>query len=125
VISITSTGSFSRTESFLKAMQKLDIMALLRQLGSEGVIALSSATPMDTGRAAASWGFEVTRKGSVYSLIWTNSDIENGFPVVIMLQFGHGTGTGGYVQGYDFINPAMRPVFDRIADEVWKVVTSA
>jgi hypothetical protein len=88
-----------------------------------GVSALSSATPKETGLAATSWGFTVSKSGGIYELAWTNSDVENGFPVVIMLQMGHGTGTGGYVQGRDFINPAIKPVFDKIADIVWKAVT--
>jgi hypothetical protein len=125
LISADVTGSFKNTESFLKAMSKLDIMGILNSSGKEGVAALSSATPIETGRAATSWGYEVSRKGGVYTITWTNSDVENGFPVVIMLQYGHGTGTGGYVQGIDFINPAIKPIFDKIADRVWKAVTSA
>lgn len=99
-------------------------MDVLQSSGREGVAALSSATPRDSGRTASSWGFEVSKAGGVYTITWTNSDVENGFPVAIMLQYGHGTGTGGYISGRDFINPAMRPVFDRIADRVWKAVTS-
>jgi hypothetical protein len=75
--------------------------------------------------AARSWGYEIRQNRGGFAIIWTNSDIENGFPVVIMLQYGHGTGTGGYVQGRDFINPAIRPIFDDIAQTVWKAVTSA
>lgn len=112
-------------ESFLKSISKLDIMGILNSYGQEGVSALSLATPLDTGLAALSWDYEVSRKGGVYSITWTNSDIENGFPVAIMLQYGYGTGTGGYVQGEDYINPAIRPIFDKIADKVWKAVTSA
>ena len=100
-------------------------MSVLNASGREGVAALSAATPRETGRAATSWGFETSGGGGKYTITWTNNDIENGFPVVIMLQYGHGTGTGGFVQGQDFINPAMRPIFDRIADKVWKAVTSA
>ena len=125
MISFTVSGSFKRTESFLRKVVKLDIMGVLNASGKEGVAALSSATPKETGRAATSWGYETSRKGGLYTITWTNNDIENGFPVVIMLQYGHGTGTGGFVQGQDFINPAMRPIFDRIADKVWKAVTSA
>lgn len=125
MISATSSGSFKRTESFLRKVSKLDIMGVLNANGRAGVSALSAATPTETGRASTSWGFEATRKGHVYTITWTNSDIENGFPVVIMLQYGHGTGTGGYVQGKNFINPAIKPIFDQIADKVWKAVTSA
>jgi hypothetical protein len=125
MISFVDSGSFKRTESFLKKVSKLDIMGILNSYGRVGVAALAGNTPTETGRASSSWGYEVTRSGGGYTITWTNSDIENGFPVVIMLQYGHGTGTGGFVRGQDFINPAIRPVFDQIADQVWKVVTSA
>lgn len=125
MLSITSSGSFAKTEKFLKSMQKMDILAILRQAGRDGVIALAAATPVDSGLVSRSWGFEVEKRGSSYFIFWTNSDIEDGFPVAIMIQTGHGTGTGGYVQGIDYINPALRPIFDRIANDVWKAVTSA
>lgn len=125
MLTFTVSGSFQKMESFLKSVSKLDIMSILNSSGQEGVKALSSATPVESGRAASSWGYTVSKKGGVYSIAWTNSDVENGFPVVIMLQYGYGTGTGGYVQGRNFINPAIRPIFDKIADKVWKAVTSA
>jgi len=127
VITVTSSGSFKNTESFLRKMQKLNrtIMPILQEGGREGVVALASATPIDSRRAAESWGYRVGAKNGVYSIIWTNSDIEGGFPVAIMLQYGYGTGIGGFVQGRDYINPAIRPIFDKIADKVWKAVTSA
>lgn len=125
MFSVSSQGSFNNTEQFLKAMSKLDIMSILNKNGREGVSALSSATPLDTGRAASSWDYEIKKTSSSYTLAWTNSDVENGFPVVVMLQYGYGTGTGGFVQGEDFINPAIRPIFDRIANEIWKAVITA
>lgn len=125
MISFEVKGSFKNTESFLKAMAKLNTMGILDSYGQMGVAALSAHTPENTGVAAHSWGYEVIAKGGVYSITWTNSDVENGFPVAIMLQYGHGTGTGGYVQGRDYINPALRPIFDKIESEVWKAVTSA
>lgn len=125
MISATSSGSFAKMEKFLKAMQKLNISAILEKAGRDGVQALSAATPVNSGLVARSWYYQVTRAGSTYTISWLNSDIENGFPVAIMLQYGHGTGTGGYIQGIDYINPAIRPIFDRIANEVWKAVTSA
>lgn len=124
MITFTSRGSTKNTESFLKNAARKDILALLRTYGQEGVDALSRATPIESGRAAYSWGFEVSGSRGRYSITWTNSDVENGFPVAIMLQYGYGTGTGGYVQGQDYINPVMKPIFDRIADKVWKAVTS-
>lgn len=118
-------GSFKNTESFLKSMTKLDIPGILASCGQEGVNALEHATPIDSGLAAHSWTYEVTNSGGSYSIAWMNTDVENGFRVVIMLQYGHGTGTGGWVAGRDFINPAIKPVFDKIANKVWKAVTSA
>lgn len=125
MFSIASSGSFKKTEAFLKAMSKLDILGVLNSAGQEGVTALSLATPIESGLAAHSWAYEASRQGGVYTIVWMNSDVENGFPVAIMLQYGYGTGTGGYVQGRDYINPAMRPIFDKIANDVWKAVTSA
>jgi hypothetical protein len=125
MISFTSRGSTKNAESFLKNAARTDILSLLNAYGQEGVDALSKATPVDSGRAAYSWDYEVTGSRGRYSITWTNSDVENGFPVAIMLQYGYGTGTGGYVQGQDYINPAMKPIFDRIANKVWKAVTSA
>lgn len=118
-------GDYASTRQFLQHLQKLDILALMDSLGQEGVAALQAATPTDTGLAAGSWGYDVNENNGVYSIYWTNTDVENDFPVAIMLQYGHGTKGGGYVQGRDYINPAMKPIFDAIADKVWKAVTSA
>ncbi len=125
MISISSPGNFDKTLKFLNAMQKLDIGKICEAQAQKGVSALMAATPRDTGLSANSWGYKIIQsKGSVM-IGWTNSDVENGFPVALMIQYGHGTGTGGYIQGRDFINPAMRPIFDEIAATVWKAVTSA
>lgn len=123
--SIGSSGSFAKTESFLKTMERLDISGILSSAGREGVAALSAATPVESGLTSESWSYVVGRSGSGVSITWTNNDVEEGFPVAIRLQYGYGTGTGGYVAGRDYINPAMRPVFDDIANRVWKAVTSA
>jgi len=106
-------------------MSKLQIRGILEKYGAAGVDALSAATPIKTGLAASSWSYEVTNSGRGWTISWNNTDIENGYPVAVMIQYGHGTGTGGYVQGIDYINPALRPVFQQMADEVWKVVKSA
>jgi len=106
-------------------MKRGEILRVLHKYGQMGVDALSNATPIDSGLAAASWDYKVERSRGSYAISWSNSDVENGFPVVIMLQYGHGTRGGGWVQGRDFINPAIKPIFDKIADDVWKVVTSA
>lgn len=123
MISMTSSGSF-KTESFLRKMKSLKIDSILQQAGREGVVALSNATPKDSGLTASSWDYEISKTRTGVAVIWTNSDIENGFPVVIALQYGYATGTGGFVQGRDFINPAIRPIFDRIAEQIWKEVTN-
>lgn len=120
-------GSFDKTIGSLLRSKKLesDILEVLKLGGLEGVLALRKATPVKSGLTAQSWDFFVSAKKGVYSITWTNSDVENGFPVAVMLQYGYGTGTGGYVKGIDYINPALRPIFDKISEEVWKVVTSA
>lgn len=106
-------------------MIKLDIPKILESQGQRGVDALSSATPFESGLASNSWSYIVEGGRNGCRIVWMNADVENGFPVAIMLQYGYGTGTGGYVAGRDYINPAMRPIFDQIAETVWKAVTSA
>jgi len=125
MLTISSSGSFKNTESFLKSMQRLNIISILNSCGDAGVQALSMATPVDSGQAASSWYYKVGGRNGKYNITWYNSDVENGFPVAIMLQYGYGTGTGGFVQGEDYINPAIRPIFNQIADKAWKAVTSA
>lgn len=126
MFSITSTGTPGKTEAWLAKIRNTNIMAQLDRYGQMGVEALSSATPIESGETAHSWYYKVVRNGGSFAIEWHNShQTVDGTPVAILLQYGHGTGTGGYVQGRDFINPAMRPVMDKIADEVWKVVTSA
>ena len=124
LVSFSVSGSTKRTEAFLRKMAG-NLYSSLDYAAQEGVSALISGTPVDSGLAADSWGYEIEQSGISVTIKWTNKDVENGFPVAIMLQYGHGTGTGGYVQGRDYINPAMKPVFDRIANQVWKAVTSA
>ena len=125
MITFTSKGDFKHTERFLKKMSKADFANTLRGVAQKGVQALSAATPVDSGLSASSWGYETKRSRSSFEIIWTNSDIENGYPVVIGIQYGHGTGTGGYVRGQDFINPAMRPIFEQILADLWTEVTTA
>lgn len=125
MLEITSEGSFDKTESFLEKMERLNLHAQLVRSATQGLAALRAATPVDEGTTAAAWGFEVYKDGEDYTIQWTNTNVNKGVTIAIILQYGHGTGTGGYVAGRDYINPAMRPVFDRIAEDVWKVVTSA
>ena len=119
---IVSSGDFNATYSFLDKMAKMEIPHRVEALAVEGVNALSSATPSDTGETSASWGYEIEQVGEQFVIWWTNSNTIDGFNVAIGLQYGHGTGTGGWVQGYDYINPAMRPIFDKIADKAWEEV---
>jgi hypothetical protein len=125
VISFESEGSFKNTENFLLAMLKPSPAQLLEPYARAGVDALASATPLDTGETATSWGYEIKILKGSWSITWTNSHIVDGVPIAVILQYGHGTGTGGYVEGEDYINPAIKPIFDKIADEVWKAVTTA
>lgn len=125
MISFSSEGSFDKTFKFLAAMQHLDIEKVCDNEAQKGVRALAAGTPKDSGIAANSWSYEIEHTKSSTTIWWKNIDVENGFPVALMLQYGHGTGTGGWIQGRDYINPAMRPIFDEIAETVWKAVTSA
>ena len=118
-------GDFNRTTTFLEKMKALKIQAILQRYGGLGVSALASATPKDSGNTAACWGYTVKSSQGSHSIVWTNSNINGGVPIAVILQYGHGTGTGGYVPGRDYINPAIRPVFDKIAADVWREVTSA
>ncbi|AWN05453.1 hypothetical protein SEA_ANNIHILUS_18 [Streptomyces phage Annihilus] len=125
MISFTTTRSGGRVEDFLNKLKRGDIYNGLDSLAQQGVTALESATPRDSGLAAGSWSYTITKARGSARIDWVNADVENGFPVAISLQYGYGTGTGGYVQGRDYINPAIKPIFDMIADQVWKAVTSA
>lgn len=121
--SIESTGSFKNLETFLQRMLRQEMFKSLAQYGDEGVRALASATPKDTANTASQWYYEIKDTKGTYSITWSNRNVVDGVPVVILLQYGHGTGTGGYVKGQDFINPAIQPIFDKISQAVWKEVT--
>lgn len=124
--SIESNGSFLNLEHFLKKAASGDyIKTQLAKYANEGVKALSKATPLDSGETRNMWTADVKVARGSYSIVWSNGHVVDGVPIAIILQYGHGTGTGGYVQGRDYINPAMRPIFDKIADNVWKAVASA
>ena len=124
MIRIKQSGNFNNTERFFKRAQKMDFFRNLEKYAREGVTALASATPVDSGTTAASWGYEIQKRHGKVSIYWTNSNINNGVPIAVILQYGHGTNNGGYVQGRDYINPAIRPIFDKIAENAWKEVTS-
>ena len=125
MLTFETRGSLDKTEKFLNRMSKGDILRTVERYAQLGVDALSSATPVDTGLTAASWGYKIESTRGNISIVWTNSNTAGGKPVAILLQYGHGTGTGGFVQGVDYINPALKPVFDKIANNVWKAVTTA
>lgn len=124
-ISLTAKGSFAKVDRFIDRMSRAEMFSRLEAFGKEGVAALASATPRDSSVTANSWSYKVTKSLRGATIEWTNSNIVNGVPIAVILQYGHGTGTGGYVEGRDYINPAMRSVFDRIANDAWKVVTTA
>lgn len=124
MFSISSRGGFEKTEAWLKKMHDQKMFDALARYGDIGVSALASATPFETGETSRGWSYEIKRDSGSWSIIWSNSHVEAGRPIAILLQYGHGTGTGGYVEGRDFINPALRPIFDQITSEAWKAVTS-
>lgn len=122
MLRITSIGDFAKTVAFLTKMKRGDYLDRLKECCDKGVVALSRATPVKTGKTAESWSYEIKTTGNGVTVYWTNSNVVNGFNVAIGLQYGHGTKNGGYVRGLDYINPAIRPVFEEIADDIWKEV---
>ena len=125
MITFEQKGSFKKTDQFLKKLSRGDIYRGLDKFAQIGVAALAAATPVESGATAAAWSATVKISRGSVTITWSNSNVVNGAPIAIMLQYGHGTGTGGYVQGRNYINPAIKPVFDKIQDDVWRVVTSA
>lgn len=122
MITFRHEGDFSKTDKFLERLKRPFNLGLLDKYGREGVAALKSATPVDTGLTADSWYYEIVRNNGSVVINFNNSNIQNGVPIAVVLQYGHGTGTGGWVQGRDYINPAVRPIFDKLANEAWKEV---
>lgn len=123
MIRFRQKGDFSKATKYLEKAKKAAGMKDLSKYGKAGVAALSSATPVDSGLTASSWYYEIKNQNGIISIDFCNSNINDGVPIAIILQFGHGTGTGGWVQGRDYINPAIQPIFDKIADEAWREVT--
>lgn len=124
MITFRQKGDFSKATSYLEKLREKARLGVLDKYGREGVAALSSATPVDTGTTAASWFYTIERSSDSIAIVFNNSNRNKGVMIAIILQYGHGTGTGGWVQGRDYINPAIQPVFDKIAEQVWKEVTS-
>lgn len=124
MITVKSKKGWNNTEKLLKNSLGNEWIRVLENYGRQGVQALAAATPVDSGNTASAWDYDIVKKGNSVSVIWNNSNIHNGVNIAIILQYGHGTGNGGYVQGRDYINPALRPIFDAMADAAWKEVTS-
>ena len=123
MISFRQKGDFSKSFRYLNKVKEAVRLGDLDRFGREGVAALASATPVDSGLTASSWFYTITRKNGSVTISFNNSNIQNGVPIAIILQYGHGTGNGGWVQGRDYINPAIQPIFDRIANDAWREVT--
>lgn len=123
MISFRQKGDFSKLNSYLERVKDTVNMSDLDKYGRQGVAALESATPVDTGTTARSWYYKIERTKERATLSFLNSNIQNGIPIAIIIQYGHGTGTGGWVEGRDYINPAVQPIFDEIANNAWKEVT--
>lgn len=125
MISFSVSGSTAKTDAFLKKLKAESLYSGLEGIAQRGVAALQAATPTESGLTGSSWGYRIETKNGSTSITWTNSNIQGGVNIAVILQYGHGTGTGGYVAGRDYINPAIKPIFDQIADDVWRKVTSA
>lgn len=123
MLGFSSSGDYKKTIKSLERMTDLDLMGRLAYYGEMGVMALAGNTPVDTGATAQSWSYRVIKDAVSARIEWYNTNAPYGTSVAILIQFGHGTGTGGYVSGIDYINPAMAPVFTRMADDLWKEVT--
>lgn len=123
MISFRHKGDFSKATSYFERLKEAAKLGILNKYGRAGVAALSSATPVDSGKTASSWDYKIEHSAGSAKIIFTNSNINKGVPIAIILQYGHGTGTGGWVQGRDYINPAIQPIFDQITKEVWEEVT--
>ena len=123
MISFRQKGDFSKLTRFLEKTKESVRLGDLDKYGREGVAALASATPVDSGLTADSWRYEITNKQGSAKITFYNTNIQNGVPIAIILQYGHGTRNGGWVQGRDYINPAIQPIFDKIVNEAWREVT--
>lgn len=123
MISITQKGSFNKTDRYLQRLKSLQLDSILNKYGSIGVVALSNATPRYSGLTADSWYYTIKQRKGYYSIRWHNTNEVNGTPLAVLIQYGHGTGTGGYVQGRDFIMPAIQPIFEQIAADAQREVS--
>ena len=124
-ITFKHRGDLSRTRKFLNSVKSIIRFHNIESYAEEGLAALRESTPYDTGNTANSWYYEIERSHGSARIVYKNSNIQNGVPIAIILQYGHGTGTGGYVEGRDYINPAVRPVFDKLAADIWEEVVES
>ena len=124
MISFRQKGDFSTLTTFLEKAKEVVNIGDLDKYGKAGVAALSSATPVETGKTANSWYYKIENKKDTVSITFNNSNVQNGVPIAIILQYGHGTRNGGWVEGRDYINPAIQPIFDEIANKAWEEVKS-
>ena len=124
MLSVTVSGKFSKTTAYLNKLRNLKIVSILSRYGDRGVTALQMSTPVDSGETAASWFYEIVNQNGKYELNFKNRHVVDGVPIAIILQYGHGTGTGGYVVGRDYINPAIKPIFDQILEDVRREVAT-
>lgn len=122
MITFVSKGDFKKTRKLLEKAENMDIRSILDKYGRLGVDALAEATPKDSGKTAASWDYDISMNRDGAVITWLNSNVHNGVNIAVILRYGHGTGTGGYVQGRDYISPAIRPVFDELANSAWEEV---
>lgn len=123
MIKFRQKGDFSKLNRYFERLKETANVGTLDKYGRAGVAALSSATPVDTGKTASSWYYDIKRQNGSVSIEFNNSNFNKGVPIAIILQYGHGTSNGGWIQGRDYINPAIQPIFDRIVNDAWKEVT--
>lgn len=125
MITFKQRGNFDSTEKFLRGAKSKNYFSILERHANEGLVALKGATPRDSGLTAESWGFKIVKVSTGYRIYWTNDHITtSGVPIAILIQYGHGTKNGGFVEARDYINPVMRPIFERISENIWKEVSS-
>lgn len=122
-INVTQKGSFHNTERYLRRLSSVNITAILNKYGERGVEALRAATPIDSSLTANSWYYEIVQRPNYHSIRWHNSNIQNGSSIAVLIEYGHATRNGGYVQGHEYIMQAILPVFEQINEEVWREVT--
>ena len=123
MITFRQKGDFSKLTRYLERVNKAAKISDLDKYGREGVAALASATPVDTGKTASSWNYKIEHNNDSIAIVFNNTNVNKGVPIAIILQYGHGTRNGGWVEGRDYINPAIQPIFDKIAENAWREVT--